>query len=161
MLRKLKPYSLPDVRQEKFREDHCISSLVHLFHVPRPGKKNLGLLLDKRITLNQHIENVVNKTAQASRILYSLLNRKSHLSTQNKLLLYKIVLRPIMTYAAPVLLDSIRTHIKKLQKLQNKLLKMCLDSPWRFSTRELHKEADIEMISDFRERLTLNFTPCR
>ena len=123
--------------------------------------KYLGLLLDKQATLKQHIQYAINKTAIASRILYPLLNRKSHLSTENKLLLYKVALRPILTYASPVIHESAKTHIKKLQIQQNKILKMCLNKSWRTPTSEIHELADIELISDFMNRISLNFDPSR
>jgi len=56
--------------------------------------KYLGMLFDKTVTFQQHINYVVNKVAIATRIV---INRKSKLSQENKLLLYKVALRPIST----------------------------------------------------------------
>ena len=50
-----------------------------------------------------------------------------------------------------------KTHLKKLQFSQNRILKMCLDKPSRFSTSELHNEARIEYITEFIQRLSDNF----
>ncbi|GBM30555.1 hypothetical protein AVEN_265008-1 [Araneus ventricosus] len=64
--------------------------------------KYLGVTLDSRLTYDKHITNINKKTRTAKARLYPLLGRKSKLSLKNKLLLYKTILRPIMTYASPV-----------------------------------------------------------
>jgi hypothetical protein len=91
--------------------------------------KYLGAILDKTMTLKQHIEYVTGKVNLMTRILYPLLNKKSQLNKHNKLLLYKQVLRPMMTYACPILENIAKTHLTKLQVTQNKILKMALNLP--------------------------------
>lgn len=119
--------------------------------------KYLGLMLDKRLTYRQHINYTVDKTIKAMRMLYSLLNRRSKLNLKNKLLLYKVCLRPILTYSAPNVNQAAKTHIKKLQVIQNKLLRMILDASWGTSTSSLHEHLEIETIVEFMQRLTDNF----
>lgn len=65
--------------------------------------KYLGVTFDKILTFRQHIDNVLKRTHTVTKILYSLLCRKSHLNTNNKILLYKACLRPIFTYATPAI----------------------------------------------------------
>ena len=57
----------------------------------------------------------------------------------------------------PLLNDIAASHIKKLQVMQNKILKMYLNKPWQYSTEALHQEALVEKIKDFISRLTLKF----
>lgn len=59
--------------------------------------KYLGLIIDRKMTMRQHIEYVIGKTQNAVRLLYSLLHRKSKLSIENKILLFKVALRPQYT----------------------------------------------------------------
>jgi hypothetical protein len=59
--------------------------------------------------------------------MYSLLHRKSALSIKNKILLYKVGIRPILTYGCPVFSSAAKTHLKKIQTTQNKILKMILN----------------------------------
>ena len=87
--------------------------------------KYLGMHLDKRLTYQSHIEYIIEKVHKVTRILYPMINRKSSLKINNKLLLYKVVIRPIATYAVPVLRNiALISHIKKLQIMQNKILKI-------------------------------------
>lgn len=111
--------------------------------------KYLGVTLDRRLTFKPHIDNVVKKSGKVTRMLYSLLCRNSRLHTKNKLLLYKTVIRPLIFYASPAWSTCAATHIKLLQRLQNRLLKMCLDRHWRHPTIELHDEAGVQMVQDF------------
>lgn len=119
--------------------------------------KYLGLYLDKRLTYKTHVENIVQKTERLVRVLYPLINRKSKLSLQNKVMLYKVIFRPTMSYACPIWSKCARTHLDKLQISQNKILKMMLNVHWRTSTRLVHESCGVEMLKEFIERLTQSF----
>lgn len=95
---------------------------------------------------------------------YSLLSRRSKLSTNNKLLFYKVAIRPIFSYASPITSLAAASHIKRLQVFQNKVLRMMLDVRWdpdsqRYSTTnvEMHDIADIEPVKDHFDQLRQNF----
>lgn len=119
--------------------------------------KYLGLLLDSRLTFQQHIIYVSEKTFKAIKILYSLLNRKSKLNLNNKLLLHKVCLRPVMTYAAPIIKSVAKSHIQKLQVAQNKILRIIMNAPRYTRTADLHEELNIERIDELIDRLSDNF----
>ena len=119
--------------------------------------KYLGMYLDKRMTFKTHVEYVLEKTEKALRLLYPLISRKSRLATNIKLLLYKMVLRPIFTYGAPVLSSIAKTHINKLQIQQNKILRMCLDAEYTTRISQLHDNSDIPMVLEFINNITDRF----
>lgn len=119
--------------------------------------KYLGIQLDKTLTYKNHTDYVVKKSYAALRILYSLFNRKSHLHINSKILLYKTMIRPIVTYAAPILSSMARTHRNKMQIMQNKIIKMILNVPWRTSTVAIHQQTNIKMIEEYCNKLTDNF----
>ena len=52
------------------------------------------------------------------------MNRKSALSTQNKITIYKALIKPVLLYAASIWSSAANTHIKKMQTVQNKILRM-------------------------------------
>ena len=108
--------------------------------------KYLGVYLDQRLTFQSHVQNTTEKISKTIRILYPFINRKSHLSVEYKLLIVKSIFIPILLYGCPVWGDCAPTHIKKLQIAQNKVLKLCLDLPYYFSTTKLHKKANINLI---------------
>jgi hypothetical protein len=119
--------------------------------------KYLGMILDNKLTLRPHINYVIDRTNVAIKILYPLLSRNSHLNAQNKLMVYKLALRPILTYGCPALKGIAKSHVARLQTTQNKILKMILNVPWFTSTTEIHSLTKIPRIEDYINKLTTNF----
>jgi hypothetical protein len=127
--------------------------ILHHQSIPWANKiKYLGVVLDKRLTLNEHLKEMALKTNKIVRILYSLLNKKSELNETNKLLIYKQIIRPAMCYASPIINTAAKTNITQLQTIQNKILKMCLKLPWFTSTNYIHEITNIEKIIDFNNK---------
>jgi hypothetical protein len=119
--------------------------------------KYLGFMLDKRLTFKSHIDYVISRTNNAIRILYPLLARKSKLNVQIKLLVYKLAIRPIFTYACPAFLGIAQTHIKKLQIVQNKTLRMILNKRWFERTTTVHEEAKLPLVLSYIHKLRTKF----
>lgn len=61
--------------------------------------KYLGVLFDRRITWGPHIRATRDKARAMRASLQPLINRKSKLSSKQKLSLYKACIRPVLTYA--------------------------------------------------------------
>lgn len=118
--------------------------------------KYLGVTMDSKLNYKAHIEKTKDKATKCMRALYPMLNRKSKLSDKNKNIIYKTVVRPIITYAAPVWIHAANTNIKKLQIIQNKCLKIINNKPYYYSTNRLHQETEYEYITDTLERITNN-----
>jgi hypothetical protein len=60
--------------------------------------------------------------------MYWLLVRKSKLSTSNKLLLYKTILKPILTYGIQLWGTASTSNIEILERFQPKALGMIVDA---------------------------------
>ncbi|KAG5666508.1 hypothetical protein PVAND_014532 [Polypedilum vanderplanki] len=119
--------------------------------------KYLGVVIDKRLTFRKHVDYVIAKTNNAIRTLYPLLCRNSKLDTENKLLIYKLAIRPNFTYGMPALDGLADSHLKRLQTTQNKMLKMILNRNHFENTAKLHREANIPMVKECINKLTINF----
>jgi hypothetical protein len=89
----------------------------------------LGVTLDKRLTWSTHIDQVRKKASQRLGVLGPLLNRRSGLSIRNGVLLFRQLIRPIMDYACPIWKSAARSHIRKLQVLQSKCLRIATGAP--------------------------------
>jgi hypothetical protein len=66
--------------------------------------------------------------------MYWLLGRKSKLSINNKLLIYKVILKPIWTYGIQLWDTTSNLNIEILESFQSKVLRLILDAPWYVST---------------------------
>ena len=110
--------------------------------------KYLGVILDQKLTFKKHVDSIVTKCGKIIRMLYSLLSRNSKLNYTNKLLIYKMIIQPIILYGCPVWGSCALSHLRLLQRTQNRILKMCLNKPWRYPTLDLHNDAKIDNIMD-------------
>ncbi len=114
----------------------------------QPVVTYLGFKLDHKRNFADHLQWCGIKALNSFKALYPLLCKRSHLSMENKMILYKSVIRPKMAYASPVWINASTTNINKLQVIQNKILKCVQSVPKNFPTVVLH---DICGISTLRE----------
>ena len=117
----------------------------------------LGIILDTRLTWSPHIIQVRKRTAQRMGMLGSLLDRKSDLSVRNGVLLYKQLIRPMMDYACPAWRSADRTHVRRLQVLQSKCLRLATGAPWYVSNRQIHEDLGVPLFADHIRALTVSF----
>ena len=82
---------------------------------------------------------------------------KKYLNDCTALLIYKSMILPYLDYADVVLDKAYSKDLDKLQRLQNRCLKICASRDRLFSTDLAHKLANTPFLSDRREAHTLNF----
>lgn len=124
--------------------------------------KYLGIILDKKLTFKHHLHNACVNAINCGRSLFPLLNRKSKLNIKNKMLLYKICTRSILTYGCQIWKDCAKTHRRRLQVIQNKNFKIIYNLPNRFPTTALHRKSGQKTINDIINDMTLTFNDkCR
>lgn len=125
---------------------------VFMFDTPIPWRseaKYLGVTLDRGMTCKTHTTGVRNKAYGIISQIYSMIGRRSRLSIGNKLLMYKTIVRPVMMYASPAWGHAAATHIRRLQRVQNKFLRIALNAPWFVRNTQLHEEAKMPSLKDF------------
>lgn len=119
--------------------------------------KYLGVHFDENINFKAHVDKTIDKYRMKFRHMYPLICKKSSLTLNSKILLFKMILRPLITYAAPIWATTAKTNIKKLALLQNKLLRMATGAPWYISTSNLQQELRTESLIKFIEKSAKNF----
>lgn len=121
----------------------------------------LGLTLDNKLNFAAHVRNTKVKAMKCYRALYPMLSAKSKLSRKNRLLLYTSIIRPIITYGAPIWQAASNTSIKSLQTTQNKCLKTIFGFNNRFPTDTLHDIAELPPLDEHTQAITANtFAKC-
>jgi len=73
---------------------------------------------------------------------------RSNLSLKNKLLIYKQIIRPAMTYGIQIWGTSKNSNLKKFQAFQSINLRLLTNSPWYVSNFTLHNDLKIPTISE-------------
>jgi hypothetical protein len=97
----------------------------------------LGVTCDRKMTWRHHIERTVAKVLPTYLKTYSLF-KSGRLSTNIKLILYKTLIRSVMTYACPTWEYAADAHRFKLQCLQNRVLRAIRNLDRCTPVRELH-----------------------
>ena len=106
----------------------------------------LGVTLDNRLNFLDHIRNIISKSIAKLISLYPIFNRNSNFSVASKLLLYKTVVRPTITYACSAWSYISNSSFGKLQILQNKFLRLIGNYRSYTPIDQMHKELNIEFI---------------
>jgi hypothetical protein len=98
--------------------------------------KYLGLHLDRRLTWYKQIFTKRKQLGLTLTKMHWMLGRKSQLSTTNKLLLHKTILKPIWTYGIQLWGTASTSNIEILKRFQSKVLCMIVDAPWYIHSSE-------------------------
>lgn len=117
----------------------------------------LGIYLDKRLTWKAHIRAKREHLNLKLRGMYWLMGRKSKLTLENKLLLYKTVIKPIWTYGIQLWGCAKPSHIQSIQRFQSKLLRTIADAPWYVNNHTLHRDLGIPYVKDEIQRLSQKY----
>jgi hypothetical protein len=80
--------------------------------------------------------------------MYWLLGRKSKLSTSNKLLIYKTILKPIWAYGIQLWGTASTSNIEILERFQSKALRMIVDTPWYVLNTVIRRDLRLPTIKE-------------
>lgn len=115
--------------------------------------KYLGVHLDRRLTWQKHIFTKRKQLGLKLSKMYWLMGRSSDLSMENKLLLYKVILKPIWTYGIQLWGTASHSNIAILQRFQSKVLRGIVNAPWYVPNdviqHDLHMTSVKEEITNF------------
>ena len=143
------------LRKIRNHDNICINNEIVPWNPSDQAVKYLGLYLDQRLTWRIHINKKLNQSYNRLRDLYPLINRKTTLRTNCILLLYKALIRTLITYACPVWSNTSKTNIKKIEALQNKVLRMAVDAPWFVRNEQLRNELNMMSMESFIQKTSI------
>ena len=114
------------------------------------------MTLDRRLTWKKHISEKSKQLKEKLRKFYWFTGRRSNLSTQNKIALYKAVIKPVWTYGIQLWGTASNSNIAILQRFQSKTLRSLLNAPWYVINETIHRDLKIPTVKDeihkFRSR---------
>ncbi|GFS88730.1 RNA-directed DNA polymerase from mobile element jockey [Trichonephila clavipes] len=119
--------------------------------------KYLGVIIDKNLTFRQHITYIRDKFKDTTRKLYSLICRKSKLSRHNKLLIYTLILKPLLTYASPVWGHAAKTNINLLETSQNVIIRQICNAHWYMRNKDIRIACNVPTLRKTFRKLAINF----
>jgi hypothetical protein len=120
------------------RRRTCPPLLFYDIPIPSPEEvRYLGLHLDYRLTWYPHTRLKRTNLNRKLSLLRPLLCRRSKLSLDNELTVYKMILLPTSTYAMEVWGSAKAFNIVFIQRFQSKVLWSILDAPWYVSNHTI------------------------
>ncbi|GFS97213.1 RNA-directed DNA polymerase from mobile element jockey [Trichonephila clavipes] len=120
---------------------------VQIFCQPVPWvrvAKYPGLFLDAKLTFAHHIEQTRKKAQAVHAVLKRLISRRSKLAIRHKVLLYKSIIRPVMSYGSQIWGSAGMCHLKKLHTLTNSFLRQIVNAPWFARNEVIYRDLKIK-----------------
>lgn len=117
--------------------------------------KYLGITLSEDIKPYKHIKSIIQKALISYNSIKSVLHYKSHLQKRIKLICYKQLIRPILTYGFPAWSDLSSSQMEKLRRLERKIIRSCSniyrkpDSYKYINNSTLYKKTNISRIDRY------------
>ena len=115
----------------------------------------LGIKLDSSLTFELHATECLRMVAHK---LYLLGRMRKYISTEQAITIYKSKIVPYFDYGDIFLMSITSKTKQKLQKLQNRALRICLEAEGRTSVNMLHNTCYVSKLDDRRTIHLLNFT---
>jgi len=88
----------------------------------------LGIHLDRKLTWHKHISAKRKHLNLKLRKLYWIIDRKSQLLLVNRLLFYKIILKPIWIYGVQLWRSASNANLEILERFRSKVLRIITDA---------------------------------
>ena len=118
-----------------------------------PSFKYLGLVLDPMLSFNQQIKNVANIVTHK---MFMLTKIWRYLNNKSMLCIYKSMVLPYFDYVDVVVLNASTFLLGKLQSLQERCLRICLNVHDKNNVNDLHNRADVTKFGDRRVIMHVN-----
>jgi Reverse transcriptase (RNA-dependent DNA polymerase)/Endonuclease-reverse transcriptase len=110
----------------------------------------LGVKLDRFLSFNDHVDEIVKKATRVRSMLYPILNNRSPIPTTSKIMILQLYIRSVLSYAGPAWGALIsKSNWRKIEAVQNIALRTIFKSPYYVSNKTLLTSARITPIRDF------------
>lgn len=131
------------------RTENCPPVTLYNKDLPEADDvKYLGMHLYHHLTWRKHIETKRKELNFKTSKIYWLLGPKSKLSLENKLLVYKVILKPIWTYGIQLWGTASNSNIEILQRYQSKTLRSIVTAPWYVRNDVIHRDLNISTVKE-------------
>ena len=79
------------------------------------------------------------------------------LSVYNKLIIYKVIIKPVWTYRIQLWRAACISNLEIIQRFQSKTLRLMLDAPWYVTNAVIHRDLEIETVKKEIERYSEHY----
>ena len=119
-----------------------------------PSYRYLGVTHDSTLSFKMHLAGVTRTVAHK---IYVLTRVRKYLTTRSALMVYKSMIMPYFDYADIAYEKAPGVDLEKIQRLQNRALKVCLNVGKFEETEVVHRRAKIPLLSNRRKAHLLSY----
>ena len=123
-----------------------------------PTFRYLGFVVDSTLNFKSHVADVIKKVMHKKLLLSKIM---PYLNRNVAVTIYKTMILPYFDYCDVVYSTACAGDLEKLQRLQNKCLKMCLGVQKRESTAVVHQRSKCAYLGPRRKAHLCNFMYAR
>jgi len=113
--------------------------------------------LYRRLTWRKHITTKRKQLDRKLRNLYWIIGRKSQLSLENKLLVYKVILKPVWTYGIQTWRTASNSNLEILERFQSKVLRIITDAPWYVPNAIIKSDLQVPTVRQEARQYSANY----
>ena len=113
-----------------------------------PQVKFLGIIFDSKLTFQKHFEDILEHCNNRYYRLRLLANKKWVPSPATIIQIYKQCVRPIFEYGSLSIITVLNNIISKIQRLQNKFIRLALRLPKYILPKLLHDSTGLPYVKD-------------
>jgi hypothetical protein len=117
----------------------------------------LGKHLDRRLTWRKHITTKRKQLDLKLWNLYWLIGQKPQLSLENKLLVYKVILKPVWTYGIELWGTASNSNLEILERFQSKVLHIITDAPWYVPNTVIKRDLQTPTVEQEAQKYSTNY----
>jgi hypothetical protein len=119
--------------------------------------KYLGIHLDRCLTWHKHIFTKRKHLGITLRKLYWLLGRRPKPNLNNKLLIYRVAVKPIWTYGIQLWGAASTSHIEIPECYQSKALRLITDAPWYVPNAIIRRDLEVPSVKEEIRHLSAQY----
>ena len=133
----------------------CPHVTLNNVHLPQAEEvKYVGIHLDRRLTWRKHITTKRKQLDLKLRNLYWIICRKSQLSFENKLLVYKVILRDLWNRTMG---NFIKLKSEILERFRSKVLRIITDAPWYVPSAIIKRDLQVPTVRQEARQYGANY----
>jgi hypothetical protein len=126
------------------RRGQCPQVTLNNNNIPQnPSVKYLGIHLDSRFIWKKHVTKKPKQIDLRTKELNRVIGRRSSLSLENKVRIYKTITKPIWIYWIELWGCASKSSISIIQRSHSKILRIITKEPWYVNNQTLHTELNI------------------
>lgn len=140
------------------RRETCPTVYLNAQPIPKAeDAKYLGMHLDRRLTWRKHIWTKRKQLDCRLRSMDWLIGRRSQLSAECKILVYKAIIKPIWTYGIQLWGTACKSNIAILERFQTKTLRRILGIPWHIANNLMYMDLKIPTVAEEIKKASLTY----